>query len=59
MPTGINWQMTDRQKLLETAHISMRRLRSLKDMAGVVSYLLSKSSTFVSGQVLAMSGGQL
>jgi len=51
--------MTDRQKLLETAHISMRRLRSLKDMAGVVSYLLSKSSTFVSGQVLAMSGGQL
>ena len=59
MPVGINKQASDRQMMVESAAIPMGRLCSVEDVVGMVNYLLSPEASFVSGQVLALTGGQL
>jgi 3-oxoacyl-[acyl-carrier protein] reductase len=57
--TGINKRANERQILMESAGIPMGRVCAPEDVAGMVSYFLSPSSSFVSGQVIALNGAQL
>jgi NAD(P)-dependent dehydrogenase (short-subunit alcohol dehydrogenase family)/acyl dehydratase len=59
LPVGINKQASQRQLMMESATIPMGRLCSVDDVVGTVSYLLSPEASFVSGQVLMLTGGQL
>ncbi|HBB89375.1 MAG TPA: hypothetical protein DC047_17365 [Blastocatellia bacterium] len=59
LPVGINKQVSERQMMVESATIPMGRLCSVADVVGSVEYLLSPQASFVSGQVLMLTGGQL
>lgn len=59
LPVGINKQATQRQVMAESASIPMGRTGSVEDVIGMVRYLLSQEASFVSGQVLRLTGGQL
>ncbi len=59
LPVGINKQATERQMLAESATIPLGRLGSVADVVGTIRYLLSPEASFVSGQVLRLTGGQL
>jgi len=59
LPLGINKQVSERQKMMESATIPMGRLCSVEDVVGTINYLLSQEASFVSGQVLMLTGGQL
>src|SRR6266545_55553 len=59
IPVGINKQASERQMLLESATIPLARLCSVADVVGTIDYLLSPDASFVSGQVLMLTGGQL
>jgi NAD(P)-dependent dehydrogenase (short-subunit alcohol dehydrogenase family)/acyl dehydratase len=57
--TGINKRANERQILMESAGIPLGRVCVPEDVVGMVSYFLSPSSSFVSGQVIALNGAQL
>jgi NAD(P)-dependent dehydrogenase (short-subunit alcohol dehydrogenase family)/acyl dehydratase len=59
IPTGINKRASERQIMLESAGIPLGRVCAPEDVVGMVSYFLSPSSAFVSGQVVALTGAQL
>ena len=59
IPVGINKQITERQRILEEARIPAGRLCAPDDMMGMVRFLLSGESSFVSGQVLHLTGAQI
>ncbi|HVS39691.1 MAG TPA: SDR family oxidoreductase, partial [Gemmataceae bacterium] len=59
VPLGINKQADERQQKMEAARVPLGRLCSADDVVGAVDYLLSPAASFVSGQVLGLSGGQL
>lgn len=59
LPVGINKQVSERQMMVETAGIPMGRLCSVTDVIGSIEYLLSPQASFISGQVLMLTGGQL
>ncbi|HWN10315.1 MAG TPA: SDR family oxidoreductase [Pyrinomonadaceae bacterium] len=59
LPVGINKQVSERQKMMESAAIPMGRLCSVEDVVGTIEYLLAPEASFVSGQVLMLTGGQL
>lgn len=59
LPVGINKQASERQMTMESATIPMGRLCSVEDVVGTINYLLSPEASFVSGQVLMLTGGQL
>jgi 3-oxoacyl-[acyl-carrier protein] reductase len=59
VPTGMNRQSTERQRLKETALVPMGRLCQPSDIMSIVRYLLSPDAAFVSGQTIVLSGGQL
>jgi NAD(P)-dependent dehydrogenase (short-subunit alcohol dehydrogenase family)/acyl dehydratase len=59
LPVGINKQASERQMMMESATIPMGRLCSVEDVVGSISYLMSPEASFVSGQVLMLTGGQL
>jgi NAD(P)-dependent dehydrogenase (short-subunit alcohol dehydrogenase family)/acyl dehydratase len=59
LPVGINKQANQRQMMMESATIPMGRLCSVDDVLGTVNYLLSPDASFISGQVLMLTGGQL
>ncbi len=59
VPLGINKQADERQQKLEAARVPLGRLCGAADVAGAVEYLLSPAASFVSGQILGLSGGQL
>ncbi|APR83770.1 Acetoacetyl-CoA reductase [Minicystis rosea] len=56
---GMNKQVNERTRMKEAAQIPMGRLCSTDDVSGLVGYLLSDAAAFVSGEVIALSGGQL
>jgi|GEM_PF-394546 NAD(P)-dependent dehydrogenase (short-subunit alcohol dehydrogenase family)/acyl dehydratase len=56
---GMNKQSGDRQILKETAAIPMGRLCQPEDIIGLLRYLLSPESAFVSGQVISLTGAQI
>ena len=59
LPLGINKQATERQVMAESATVPIGRLGSLTDVVGTIRYLLSPEASFVSGQMLRLTGGQL
>jgi NAD(P)-dependent dehydrogenase (short-subunit alcohol dehydrogenase family)/acyl dehydratase len=59
MPLGMNSTLTQRAVLGETAKVPAGRLCTPPDVAATVKYLLSRESSFVTGQVFALTGGQL
>jgi NAD(P)-dependent dehydrogenase (short-subunit alcohol dehydrogenase family)/acyl dehydratase len=59
MPVGINQAKTERATLLETARVPAGRLCTPEDVIACVDYLLSPGASFVSGQLLPLTGGRL
>ena len=59
MPIGMNRVNPERTALLEAAKVPMGRLCTLEDIFASVDYLLSPSSSFVTGQLFALTGGRL
>jgi NAD(P)-dependent dehydrogenase (short-subunit alcohol dehydrogenase family)/acyl dehydratase len=59
MPMGMNRAKTRQAVLAETAKVPLGRLCSPEDIAGSVEYLLSANASFVVGQILPLTGGQL
>lgn len=59
VPTGMNRQSDDRTRLLEAAKIPIGRLCEPRDVVALARYLLSPDAEFLSGQSIALSGGQL
>jgi len=59
MPTGINRDSTERTLLRERALVPLGRLCDAGDLAGAVEFLLSEQASFVSGQVIGLTGAQL
>jgi NAD(P)-dependent dehydrogenase (short-subunit alcohol dehydrogenase family)/acyl dehydratase len=59
MATGMNKHAGDKQRMREVAMIPMGRLCLEDDVNGIVRHLLSPESSFVSGQVIGLTGAQL
>ncbi len=59
VPVGINKAKTERVLLKETAKVPLGRLCTPEDILGAIEYLLSPQASFISGQKLALTGGQL
>jgi NAD(P)-dependent dehydrogenase (short-subunit alcohol dehydrogenase family)/acyl dehydratase len=59
IPTGMNKQATERQKMKEAALVPMGRVCEPDDVVALVRYLLSPEASFVSGQVIGLAGAQL
>jgi NAD(P)-dependent dehydrogenase (short-subunit alcohol dehydrogenase family)/acyl dehydratase len=57
--SGLNAQMNDRQKLREAATIPLGRLCETNDVSATVRFLLSSGASFISGQSIYLTGGQL
>jgi NAD(P)-dependent dehydrogenase (short-subunit alcohol dehydrogenase family)/acyl dehydratase len=57
--TGMNKEAGDKQRKREVAMIPMGRLCLEEDVNGVVRHLLSAEFSFVSGQVIGLTGAQL
>lgn len=49
--------LTDEQKKMMLSAIAMKRYGEVEEIAGVVSFLCSKDSSYVTGQVIEISGG--
>ncbi len=59
VPVGMNRRADERRKMLEAASIPAGRLCRPTDIAAAAEWLLSPGASFTSGQVIALSGGQL
>jgi 3-oxoacyl-[acyl-carrier protein] reductase len=59
IPTGMNKHKSEQQRKIEASRVPMGRLCEPRDVASLVSYLLSPMASFVSGQIIGLSGGQL
>jgi NAD(P)-dependent dehydrogenase (short-subunit alcohol dehydrogenase family) len=59
MPMGMNSAKTRHAVLTETAKVPLGRLCSPEDVASSVEYLLSPRGSFMTGQLLPLTGGQL
>jgi len=59
VPVGINKQANQRQIMMESAAVPMGRVCEADDVIGMLRYLLSAESAFVSGQVINLTGAQI
>ncbi len=59
MPMGMNRAKTRQGILSETAKVPLGRLCGPEDIVGSIEYLLSPAASFVVGQILPLTGGQL
>ena len=50
-------KLTDDQKAAMLAQIAMKRYGEPEEIASVVSFLASEDSSYVTGQVIEISGG--
>ena len=50
-------KLTDAQRDAMLAQIAMKRYGEVEEIAGVVSFLASSDSSYVTGQVIEISGG--
>lgn len=55
--TPMTDQLTDEQKKAILEMIAMKRYGSVEEIAGVASFLAGKDSSYVTGQVIEISGG--
>jgi len=58
-PVGMNQQVNERVLLVEKAAVPLGRLCDVGDIGGVIKYLLAPEASFISGQSIALTGGQL
>ncbi|HEX8286353.1 MAG TPA: SDR family oxidoreductase [Pyrinomonadaceae bacterium] len=59
IPVGFNKQANQRQIMIESAAVPVGRVCDVNDVAGMINYLLSNESAFVSGQIINLTGGQI
>lgn len=59
VPVGMNRQSNERQRKIEASQVPLGRLCEPDDVAGMIGYLLSPQASFVSGQILELTGGKL
>jgi 3-oxoacyl-[acyl-carrier protein] reductase len=59
MPLGINQAKPERATLIETARVPAGRLCTPDDVAAAVTYFLSREASFITGQLLPLTGGRL
>jgi 3-oxoacyl-[acyl-carrier protein] reductase len=59
MPLGINQTKPERATLLETARVPVGRLCTPDDVLGAVGYFLTPEASFITGQLLPLTGGRL
>lgn len=57
--TGMNKQSTDRQQMKEAALVPLGRLCQTDDVVELTRFLLSREASFISGQVIGLTGAQL
>ena len=55
--TPMTDKLTDAQREAMLAQIAMKRYGEVEEIAGVVSFLASKDASYVTGQVIEISGG--
>ena len=55
--TPMTDKLTDEQKSAMLAQIAMKRYGTVDEIAGVVSFLASEDASYVTGQVIEISGG--
>lgn len=55
--TPMTDKLTDEQKNMMLGQIAMKRFGEVSDIAGVISFLASQDSRYVTGQVIEISGG--
>jgi len=62
-PSLINTELTanipEKIKLLTAAQTPLRRLANTSDVAGVISFLASEKSDFITGENIRLNGGQI
>ena len=56
---GMNAQASERQRLTAKASVPLGRLCEVADVVGAVRFLFSKDASFLTGQTIVLSGGQL
>ena len=59
LPVGMNLHSNERQRLTAMAAVPLGRLCETADVFGAVRYLLSEDASFLTGQTIVLSGGQL
>jgi 3-oxoacyl-[acyl-carrier protein] reductase len=59
VPAGMNQHADERRRKLEAAQVPLGRLCQPEDIAGMIRWLVSPGASFVSGQVLGLTGAQL
>jgi NAD(P)-dependent dehydrogenase (short-subunit alcohol dehydrogenase family)/acyl dehydratase len=59
LPVGMNVQVNERQRLVAKAAVPLGRLCDTADVLGAIRFLFSKDASFVTGQTVVLSGGQL
>lgn len=59
LPVGMNVQSNERQRLAAKAAVPLGRLCATADVLGTIRFLFSKDASFLTGQTIVLSGGQL
>ncbi len=59
VPVGMNKQSTQRQRMSESASVPLGRLCEPTDVIAAVERFLAAEAGFISGQMLALTGGQI
>ncbi len=59
LSVGMNTQANERQRLMAMAAVPLGRLCDTADVFGAVRFLFSKDASFLTGQTIVLSGGQL
>lgn len=59
LSVGMNVQANERQRLTAKAAVPLGRLCETADVLGAVRFLFSQDASFLTGQTIVLSGGQL
>jgi NAD(P)-dependent dehydrogenase (short-subunit alcohol dehydrogenase family)/acyl dehydratase len=59
LSVGMNVQANERQRLTAKAAVPVGRLCETADVLGAIRFLFSKDASFLTGQTILLSGGQL
>jgi NAD(P)-dependent dehydrogenase (short-subunit alcohol dehydrogenase family) len=55
----MNAQANERQRLTARAAVPLGRICEIADVLGAIRFLFSKNASFITGQTIILSGGQL